>query len=136
MTGRVIAVDFDGTLCENKFPEIGEPKKYIIDIVKELKRQGNKIILWSCRSGQPLIKAVMWCAEQGLLFDAVNENLPEIIEMYGGDARKVWADIYIDDKNGVIGYNKIFNVRVDVRPLQDILSRSDTEYSYNTERRK
>lgn len=106
MTGKVIAVDFDGTLCENKFPEIGEPKKDILDAVKKLRQQGNKIILWSCRSGQPLIKAVMWCAEQGLLFDAVNENLPEIIEMYGGDTRKVWADIYIDDKNSVMGYGK------------------------------
>lgn len=52
MTGKVIAVDFDGTLCENKFPEIGEPKKDIIDAVKKLRQQGNKIILWSCRSGQ------------------------------------------------------------------------------------
>ena len=115
MTGKVIAVDFDGTLCENKFPEIGEPKKDILDAVKKLKQQGNKIILWSCRSGQPLIKAVMWCAEQGLLFDAVNENLPEIIEMYGGDTRKVWADIYIDDKNSVMGYVKASNTPLDLR---------------------
>ena len=115
MTGKVIAVDFDGTLCENKFPEIGEPKKDILDAVKKLKQQGNKIILWSCRSGQPLIKAVMWCAEQGLLFDAVNENLPEIIEMYGGDTRKVWADIYIDDKNSVMGYGKASNTPLDLR---------------------
>ena len=115
MTGKVIAVDFDGTLCENKFPEIGEPKKDILDAVKKLKQQGNKIILWSCRSGQPLIKAVMWCAEQGLLFDAVNENLPEIIEMYGGDTRKVWADIYIDDKNSVMGYGKTLTTPLDLR---------------------
>ncbi len=115
MTGKVIAVDFDGTLCENKFPEIGEPKKDILDAVKKLKQQGNKIILWSCRSGQPLIKAVMWCAEQGLLFDAVNENLPEIIEMYGGDTRKVWADIYIDDKNSFIGYGEASTTPLDLR---------------------
>ena len=114
MTGKVIAVDFDGTLCENKFPEIGEPKKDILDAVKKLRQQGNKIILWSCRSGQPLIRAVMWCAEQGLLFDAVNENLPEIIERYGGDTRKIWADIYLDDKNGVIGYGKPLTTPLDV----------------------
>ena len=27
---RVIAVDFDGTLCENKYPKIGEPNRELI----------------------------------------------------------------------------------------------------------
>lgn len=31
-------------------------------------------------------------------FDAVNENLPEMVEWYGNDSRKVHADCYIDDK--------------------------------------
>ena len=38
------------------------------------------------------------CAEQGLIFDAVNENLPDMIEKFGGDSRKIFADVYIDDK--------------------------------------
>lgn len=95
---KTIAVDFDGTLCENKWPEIGEPNHEVINYVKEQRVQGAKIILWTCRDGQHLENAVNWCTEQGLIFDAVNDNIPEAIEQYGGNVRKVSADEYIDDK--------------------------------------
>ena len=42
--------------------------------------------------------AVEWCRQQGLTFDAVNDNLPEIINLYGSNSRKVSCDYYIDDK--------------------------------------
>ena len=73
---RIYAVDFDGTLCQDKFPEIGEPKEDIIQIIKEYKSFGWKIILWTCRNKEHLTKAVEWCKERGLEFDAVNDNLP------------------------------------------------------------
>lgn len=57
-----------------------------------------KLILWTCRDGEKLTKAVEWCKLRGLEFDAVNQNLPEVIEQYGGDTRKISADEYIDDK--------------------------------------
>jgi len=95
----IIAVDFDGTLCENKWPDIGEPNSKLIEYLKRQKAEGNKIILWTCRSGERLEKAVIWCAEQGLMFDALNENLPEIVEKFGGESRKIFAHIYIDDSN-------------------------------------
>jgi hypothetical protein len=92
-------IDFDGTLCEHKFPEIGEPKQEIIDFVISLRRQGHKIILWTCRCGERLEEAVKWCNERGILFDTVNANLPEFIEAYGSDSRKICCDYYLDDKN-------------------------------------
>lgn len=95
---QIIAVDFDGTLCENKWPEIGKANTYLIDYLLSAKRHNNKLILWTCRSGERLDEAVAWCAERGLIFDAVNENLPEAIEKFGSDSRKVFADMYIDDK--------------------------------------
>lgn len=95
----VYAIDFDGTLCEDNFPEIGKPYLNRISVVKELKRQGHKIILWTCRNGLPLDNAVNWCRSHGLIFDAVNENLPEVKAKWGGDTRKVYCDYYIDDKN-------------------------------------
>ena len=95
---KVYAVDFDGTLCERAWPEIGAPKWRIIDLVKLLRRQGDKIILWTNRSGESLAKAIIWCAEHGLEFDAVNANLPEEIERWNSDPRKIGADAYIDDK--------------------------------------
>ena len=94
----VIAVDFDGTLCENRYPEIGEPRMSLINQVKFAKSQGMKVILWTCRTEKLLDEAVGWCEEHGLVFDAVNENLQERIDTYGGDCRKISADFYLDDK--------------------------------------
>lgn len=95
---QIIAVDFDGTLCTDAYPAIGLPNLPLIMLMKELKSQGKKIILWTCRCGQQLEEAVDWCRRFGLEFDAVNENVTEIIEKYGTDARKIYADVYIDDK--------------------------------------
>lgn len=96
---KIIAVDFDGTLCENNWPEIGEPKNEVITYLKNRQAAGDKLILWTCRVGEMLEKAVKWCIEQALEFDAVNENLPEIIESFGSDTRKIFANEYIDDRN-------------------------------------
>lgn len=94
----IYAVDFDGTLCESVYPGIGAPNLALIEHLKKRRRQGNKIILWSCREGERLLEAVDWCWEHGLKFDAVNENLPKMIEWYGNNPRKIFADVYIDDK--------------------------------------
>ena len=95
----IYAIDFDGTLCINEYPNIGQPIYKTIIFCKERKADGHKLILWTCRSGKYLDEAVAWCKVQGLTFDAVNENLPEMIELFDNDCRKVFADRYIDDKN-------------------------------------
>lgn len=96
---KIIAVDFDGTLCENSWPEIGEPNEELIEYLRNRKKDGDKLILWTCRVEDMLQKAVEWCKERNLVFDAVNENLPEIIENFGSDTRKIFANEYIDDRN-------------------------------------
>lgn len=96
---KIIAVDFDGTLCVNKWPEIGRPNARLIQNLILSKDEGHKIILWTCRTGELLDKAIKWCENKGLVFDAINENVPEAIERFGGDCRKVYADIYLDDKS-------------------------------------
>ena len=98
MDSKIIAVDFDGTLCENAWPEIGEPRQAVIDYVRDQQRQGAKLILWTNRSGEKLDEAVRWCGHHGIIFDAVNENLPEMIEYFQNDCRKVFANEYIDDR--------------------------------------
>ena len=95
---KTIAVDFDGTLCYSKWLELGQPNQALIEYLQEWKRNGNKLILWTCRAGEALSKAVEWCREQNLEFDAVNDNLPEIIEFYGHNSRKISCDYYIDDQ--------------------------------------
>ena len=96
---KIFAIDFDGTLCVDKFPAIGKERPRVIEFVKAHKAKGDKFILWTCRSGKALAAAVEWCGQRGIEFDAVNANLPEHIEQYGGDTRKIFADYYIDDKN-------------------------------------
>ena len=93
----IIAVDFDGTLCADKWPDIGSSHDTLIEYLLYRQVRGDKIILWTCRTGRRLDEAVEWCRSKGLIFDAVNENLPEIIEAYGTDSRKISADFYIDD---------------------------------------
>ena len=95
----IIAIDFDGTIIkENKWPDVnGEADKWLIENMKRERRHGNKVILNTCRTGEHLEEAIKFCKSYGLEFDAVNENLPEIIEAYGSDTRKISADIYIDD---------------------------------------
>lgn len=95
---KIIAVDFDGTLCENKYPEIGAPILSTIEQLKDAQREGAALILWTCRCGKELTAAVAWCMAQGLTFDAVNANLAEHIEQFGGDTRKVFATEYWDDR--------------------------------------
>ncbi len=94
----IIAVDFDGTLCEDRWPEIGPANWRIIFALMRRRAEGDKIILWTCREGELLDKAVSWCINHRLHLDAVNANLPEMIEKYGNDCRKVYADEYWDDK--------------------------------------
>ena len=95
----IIAVDFDGTLVEDKFPKIGEPIARVWDHLKKAQDNGAKIILWTCRNGDKLKEAVEFCSAYGLHFDAINENLDECKVLFDKDTRKVYADEYWDDKS-------------------------------------
>ena len=96
----IIAVDFDKTLSLGDWPDVGPVNQPVMDMVKKRKENGDKIILWTCRSGDELAAAVAWCRLYGLEFDAVNENLPEVLEAWGfEDTRKVFAHEYWDDKS-------------------------------------
>lgn len=96
MSDPVIAVDFDGTLVENKFPEIGKVNRELIKTLLRLKKTRNaKIVLWTCREGSFLDKAVETCKAEGLKFDAINENA---VETKGFAEHKILAAAYIDDR--------------------------------------
>lgn len=95
----IISIDFDGTICRDEYPEIGAAMPYAIDVIKELKEQGHILILNTCREGNLLINAVNWLLDHNLVFNRINDNLNEISIKYGSNARKVFADVYIDDRN-------------------------------------
>ena len=103
---RTIAVDFDGTLCENRYPKIGEPNTELIRQLIEEQEAGAELILWTCRGGEMLKAAVAWAKKQGLRFDYVNRNTRERIRAYKSDSRKISADIYIDDRAASFQYGE------------------------------
>ena len=73
----IIAVDFDGTIVEHKYPEIGRELPFAIETLKKLQQERHRLILWSVREGKLLQEAVDFCRERGLEFYAVNSNYAE-----------------------------------------------------------
>lgn len=93
-TPFTICVDFDGCLSlDARYPDIGRPNKPLFKyLINEQKEKGSKIILWTCREyDSHLSEAVDFCKDNGLVFDAINENIAEF------NPRKIVADLYIDD---------------------------------------
>lgn len=104
-----IAIDFDGTIVEHKYPEIGRPIPFAIETLLQLQKDNHKLILWTVREGDLLQEAVDYCEERGLYFYAINENY------HGEDrsraARKLGVDMFIDDRNlgGLPDWGVIYN---------------------------
>ena len=109
-----IAVDFDGTIVEHKYPEIGKEKPFAIDTLKQLAFEGHKLILWTSRDGQLLEDAIEYCKKRGLEFYAVNANKPAgaLFADRSSTSVKVVADVYIDDKNvgGLPEWDEIYEI--------------------------
>jgi hypothetical protein len=106
-----IAVDFDGTIVENKFPSIGKPMLFAFETMKAMQDRGMLLLLWTVRKGKELDEAVEFCRKNGIEFYAVNANYPE--EKYEADvSRKIEADIFIDDRNigGFVGWSNVFQM--------------------------
>lgn len=89
----IIAVDYDGTLCIG-----GKANTALIGRLTAAQRQGSVVILWTCREGESLREAVRFLHQHGFSPNLVNQNHPTAIRMLGHDSRKIWADVYIEDK--------------------------------------
>ncbi len=117
---KLIAVDFDGTIVENKFPEIGKERLFAFQTLRALQEKGYLLVLWTCRVGKQLDEAVELCRNNGLEFYAVNSAYPgEVLE--GNVSRKIDADIYIDDRNygGLPSWGEIYqNLCPDSKPVE------------------
>ena len=108
----IMAVDFDGTLVRDEFPEIGAERENFCRAIRILQKMGVKSILWTSRTGSALDEAIEWCEDHDLHFDAINKNLPEVIELTGTDTRKVYANVYFDDHNRSIS-DSLMNSRIE-----------------------
>ena len=107
----VIAIDFDGTIVEHRYPFIGKIRPFAFETMEALQVKGHRLILWSHRAGAKLDEAVKFCRSHGIEFYAVNKNFPEEI-WEGTDSRKILADIYIDDRNlgGLPSWGEIYKM--------------------------
>lgn len=95
-----IAVDFDGTIVEHRYPEIGKEIPFAVATLKQLIREGHLLILWSVREGELLDEAVEWCRAKGIEFYAVNSDYPDEDETLSKKiSRKLKVDLFIDDRN-------------------------------------
>ena len=95
----IYAIDFDGTIVENKFPGIGAINPEAEKFIRDLKANGDKWILYTMREGKLLDEAVEYLKSKDLAPDAANDNLPELCEAFKNNPRKVFANVYIDDHN-------------------------------------
>lgn len=107
----VVAVDFDGTLHNGKWPGIGEPIEGAITTMQEMQELGVYIVIWTCRSGDLQTQMVNWLLENHIPFDRVNDNRPSSIEYFQNNSRKIHADLYIDDRQvgGLPAWSDIYN---------------------------
>lgn len=146
---KIIAVDFDGTLCENKYPEIGEPvigyyrgwkgdkyfscRFHFIKLLIALQEMGNKIILFTCRGGEQLEEAVSWCDNLfGLKFDAVNNDVEETLQKYAptlelrnqlSTTRKIYADEYLEKNLILLDGKSLYDMGITENATEFLIER-------------
>ena len=120
-----IAVDFDGTIVEERYPDIGPERPFATETLRMLIRDQHRLILWTVREGELLEEAVRWCRERGVEFYAVNRDYPEEKQEWNEFfSRKIKADLWIDDRNvgGLPDWGQIYQMVSQGTTWQDLVS--------------
>lgn len=118
-----IAVDFDGTIVEHRYPKIGEEIPFATETLKILAQERHKLILWTVREGELLEEAIEWCRQRGVFFYSVNKDYPEEEKSHNGFSRKLKADLFIDDRNmgGLPDWGTIYQMIHEQKPYEPVL---------------
>lgn len=106
----IIAIDFDGTIVEHKFPEIGKLRKDAKEVINQLYNEGHYIIIWTCRyEGFAVEQMELFLAANDIKYHCINQNHPELLF---SPKPKIYADIYIDDRQvgGLPSWKEIYNI--------------------------
>ena len=134
-----IAVDFDGTIVEHRYPEIGEERPFATETLRMLIKDHHRLILWSVREGKLLQDAVDWCHERGVDFWAVNRDYPEEErEKNTHSSRKIKADYFIDDRNvgGLPDWGQIYRMISEHKSYAQVIRESMGQVAYEDVPRK
>lgn len=94
----IVAVDFDGTICEASYPEVGKERHKAKKYINKLYNEGYGIVINTCRTNESACAAIKFLKNRDIKYHYFNTNFPHLIEQYGTDCRKISADVYIDDK--------------------------------------
>ena len=135
----IIAVDFDGTIVEHRYPAIGNEQPFAIETLKKLTEEGHRLILWTVREGRLLDEAVMFCRERGLEFYAVNRDYPEEEKNRNNHiSRKLKADLWIDDRNlgGLPDWGTIYEMIHHKLTYEDLMHRYENQDMYDRPAKK
>ena len=135
----IIAVDFDGTIVEHRYPAIGRELPFAIETLKKLAKEGHRLILWTVREGRLLEEAVLFCRERGLEFYAVNRDYPEEEKNKNNHfSRKLKADLWIDDRNvgGLPDWGTIYSIISENKTFEEILMEGAYKEPQETKKRK
>ena len=135
----IIAVDFDGTIVEHKYPEIGREIPFAIETLKMLIEDRHQLILWSVREGELLEEAVNWCKERGVEFYAVNRDYPEEKKENNNHfSRKLKADLFIDDRNvgGLPDWGEIYRIIRENKSYKQVVKETFNPTASNENHRK
>ena len=130
----IIAVDFDGTIVEHRYPSIGKELPFAIETLRKLAEEGHRLILWTVREGQYLNDAVEFCRNRGLEFYAVNRDYPEEKPEHNHHfTRKLKADLWIDDRNlgGLPDWGTIYEMIHHHLTYEDLMHRYERNDTYH-----
>lgn len=133
-----IAIDFDGTIVEHRYPEIGRERPFAVETLKMLIKDGHQLILWTCREGELLEEAVEWCRERGLEFYAINKDFPEETKDDTHYSRKLKVELFIDDRNlgGLPDWGIIYKMISEKKNFSDIYSYKGSNEEPTPKRKK
>lgn len=112
MINKIIAIDFDGTIVDDKYPEIGKAKIFAFETMRQLQNDGYRLTLWTYRSGKALDEAVEFCKKNGVEFYAINNSFEGEDYDKTTHSRKINADIFVDDRNlgGFPGWSDVYQI--------------------------
>lgn len=108
----VLAIDFDGTIATDSFPEVGVLRKDADTIIRKLYSEGHDIIINTCRTGKYEGLAEYFLKKNDIPYHFINSNLPRVVDFYKQDCRKISADFYIDNRNigGLPSWKEIYKI--------------------------
>ena len=135
----IIAVDFDGTIVQDRYPEIGNERIFATQTLRALIQEGHQLVLWTVRQGEELEEAVEWCRQRGVEFYAVNKDYPdEDVEKNCHYSRKLKVDIFIDDRNvgGLPDWGTIYEIIHNRKTYEDVMLEQGNQHTYEKKKKK